>query len=114
MKKIKIFYSGWGVEAFGDFPSYQMNLPGLIAYSPGPGGEHHMDICGEGKNPDLTNLLALGEKAGLERKKCKEVINQVLEVASGFEKEAKNWPLQKSTLLLIHKSITANMKRLTK
>lgn len=36
-----------------------------LTFSPGPGGEHYMDIEGEGRNPTQAHVEALGARHGL-------------------------------------------------
>jgi serine/threonine-protein kinase HipA len=47
-----------------------------LTFSVGPGGEHQMDICGEGKAPGRIHLLKLAELAALDRKACERTIDQ--------------------------------------
>lgn len=70
-----------------------------------------MDICGEGKAPGKSDLLTLAEKSGLDGKTCREVLDQILEVARRFKIEAKNQPIRKTTVAEIDDAIQANIGR---
>ena len=83
-----------------------------LTFSPGPGGEHQMDICGEGRDPDRSHFFMLAEKGGLNRRSCEDIISHTLAVASNFKKESKNWPICAATVNKIDQAIKSNMKRL--
>lgn len=87
-------------------PSYD------LTYSTGPGGEHQMDICGEGKNPGRSHLLTLAEKSNLNKKTCEQIIDQTITVAQKFKLEAKNRPIRKIKVQEIDHAIQNMIKRL--
>jgi serine/threonine-protein kinase HipA len=84
-----------------------------LTYSLGPGGEHQMDVCGEGRNPDASHLLKLAEKSGLSTKTGRDIIESVLSVAQDFKKEAKNLSIRSQTVKMIDQSILTHLKRLS-
>lgn len=84
-----------------------------LTYSIGPGGEHQMDICGEGKNPNRSHLLKLAEKSGLKRTTCEAILDEVIEVAHQFKQESKHHPIRTKTLNQILQAILNQTKRLT-
>lgn len=51
-----------------------------LTYSNSIGGEHATCINGNGKNPQLSDLLALAEKIGLKKSKAKEIADLVREM----------------------------------
>ena len=57
-----------------------------VVFSDGPGGEHSLDIAGEGKNPGIEDFYRVGESIGLDLKKMKKSISQVREAVA-------NWPV---------------------
>lgn len=65
-----------------------------LTYSNGPGGEHHMDIEGEGRAPERSHLLQLAQKADLKSAVARGIIDEVVAVAEAarsalpFELEA--------------------------
>lgn len=51
-----------------------------ITYSSSIGGEHACCVNGNGRNPGMTDLLAVGEKAGLPKKKMKKIAEEIKEI----------------------------------
>jgi serine/threonine-protein kinase HipA len=47
-----------------------------LTYSPGPGGEHYMDIAGEGRRPARSHVIALGEQHGFSAKQISAMIDE--------------------------------------
>lgn len=82
-----------------------------LTFNVGPGGEHQMDIQGEGKNPDHSHLMGLADDADLDQKEAQEVIDQVIETAEVFKTEAKNLPIRQVTVREIHSAISKNVNR---
>jgi serine/threonine-protein kinase HipA len=83
-----------------------------LTYSTGPRGEHHMDICGEGRDPGKKHLYQLAEKSGIGMESATQVILQVIEAASQFKQESKNLPIRLATVNAIFKTIQTNLRRL--
>lgn len=83
-----------------------------LTFSRGPGGEHQMDICGEGKNPDLSHLLELARGGGINKNFLQESIDRTLIVAENFLKESKGLPIRKTSLNTMDGVIRANVKKL--
>ena len=50
-----------------------------LTYSDSIGGEHATTVAGEGKDPTLNDMLAVGRKAGLKEKRAKEIACEVRE-----------------------------------
>lgn len=48
-----------------------------LTYSPGPGGEHYLDIDGEGRKPTRKNIETLGLKHGLGVKEVEVMVEEV-------------------------------------
>lgn len=100
--------------------SYLMNRNGAwtlapaydVTFSTGPLGEHHMDIEGEGAAPGREHLLSLAQKASLTVKEAKATIDKFCAVSTRLQLMAAPYPLKKSNLSLINKTIAANRKRL--
>lgn len=101
--------------------SYLLNEQGNWRLSPGydltfcegPGGEHQMDIEGEGKAPGLTHLIALAKHAGLDPAACLLIIERIAEQALLFDDEArKHSTISGETRRKIHKAIMGNLARL--
>ena len=48
-----------------------------LTYSAGPGGEHYLDIEGEGRNPSTAHVAALGRRHGLSERAVRAIVDQV-------------------------------------
>ncbi|MEP7007332.1 MAG: type II toxin-antitoxin system HipA family toxin [Sphingomonas bacterium] len=48
-----------------------------LTFSHGPGGEHYLDIEGEGRNPGCEHVIALGAKHGFDARQVARIINEV-------------------------------------
>jgi serine/threonine-protein kinase HipA len=48
-----------------------------LTYSPGPGGEHYMDIAGEGRRPTRAHVAELGQQHGYNARQVATVIETV-------------------------------------
>lgn len=48
-----------------------------LTYSAGPGGEHYLDVEGEGKNPTRAQVSSLGIRHGLTARQIRAIIDQV-------------------------------------
>lgn len=83
-----------------------------LTFSAGPGGEHQMDIQGEGKEPALDHLLSLATEAGIKKKVVLEIIEEIIEVAMAFKKEASHFPIRKTTITEIYQQINKNIIRI--
>jgi serine/threonine-protein kinase HipA len=65
---------GYLMDASGDWrlaPAYD------LTYGPGPGGEHYLDIEGEGRNPTRAHILRLGDRHSLDAKAVAVVEEEV-------------------------------------
>ncbi len=62
------------MDADGDWrlaPAYD------LTYAPGPGGEHYLDIEGDGRNPTRGHVLRLGARHGLDAKTAAMIVEEV-------------------------------------
>jgi len=48
-----------------------------LTYAPGPGGEHYLDIEGEGRNPTRAHVLRLGARHSLDAKTVAVIVEEV-------------------------------------
>ena len=48
-----------------------------LTYAPGPGGEHYMDIEGEGRRPTIGHVRALGSRHGLKTSTIDTLVEEV-------------------------------------
>jgi len=54
-----------------------------LTYSAGPGGEHYLDVEGEGR-PTRTHVMALGKRHGYDRAAVDQIIGEVAEALAGW------------------------------
>jgi serine/threonine-protein kinase HipA len=59
-----------------------------VTFSDGPGGEHTLDISGEGKNPSVEDIYAVGRTVGISETKMAEGIDRVREAVNNFHEIA--------------------------
>ena len=82
-----------------------------ITYSSGPGGEHSMDISGEGQSSRQKKVLELGKKTGLSEKEITPIIEQITTIVSQWSKYAKKVGILKKTTKHMQKKIDLNLAR---
>ena len=83
-----------------------------LTFSMGPGGEHQMDVCGEGRNPGKDHLLALAEKTDIPADYATNIISEVSSVAEKFTQAAKGFAIRRATVLEINARIKSNLSRM--
>lgn len=83
-----------------------------LTYSPGPNGEHQMDICGEARIPGRKQLLELADKTGIKQKVAAKSIDRIAAVSESWHQFVGELPVREKTLELIEKAVAANRKRL--
>jgi serine/threonine-protein kinase HipA len=83
-----------------------------LTYCPGPGGQHQMDVEGEGLHPAKRHLLQLAGSNGIDRAWAQDVIEKIVAVALQFENEAKDYPIRRATRTGIAAAIQENCVRM--
>ena len=83
-----------------------------LTYNEGPGGEHQMDIEGEGRSPTRAHLLRLASSNSLKRDWAIEVIERVTGIAGEFKTLARNYAIRPGTRTVIAKAIESNRRRM--
>ena len=48
-----------------------------VTFSMGHGGEHALDVAGEGRNPGLEHILRVADEVGIGRAKANEIVDRV-------------------------------------
>jgi serine/threonine-protein kinase HipA len=61
-----------------------------LTYAPGPGGEHMMDIAGEGRRPTRSHVSELGRQHGYNAKTVAAVIDEVRAATADWPRFAKS------------------------
>lgn len=64
-------------------PSYD------LTYAAGPGGEHYLDVEGEGRRPTRSHVLKLGRRHGLSEKNVAGIIERIRAAICDWPKLAK-------------------------
>ena len=67
-----------------------------------------MTINGKKSDINLTDLLEVGEKMGLKKKKCMDIISKISLVVSNFEKYANEANIREKTYADIKKILDQN------
>jgi serine/threonine-protein kinase HipA len=83
-----------------------------LTYCEGPGGEHQMDICGEGLAPSRADLLKLSDQSGLDRTVCGTVIERITQAAGELKARARDFAIRRNTVLSVVRHIDANRSRM--
>ncbi len=83
-----------------------------LTFNEGPGGEHQMDIQGEGRAPGQAHLLQLALTNSLKRSRALEILERMSTVAGSFAAYAKDSPIRAKTLKGIEQKIAQNLLRM--
>lgn len=59
-----------------------------LTYAPGPGGEHYMDIEGEGRAPTLDHVTRLGARHGLALRDIQSIVGSVRNAVADWRRLA--------------------------
>ena len=60
-----------------------------LTFSSGPGGEHYMDIAGEGRRPTRAHVTGLGETHGYNPRQVAVVIDEIRAAVADWPRFAK-------------------------
>ncbi|WP_369062361.1 HipA domain-containing protein [Caulobacter sp. 73W] len=60
-----------------------------LTYSVGPGGEHYLDVEGEGRRPTLIQIRALGKRHGIDEKLIGQVVDEVISAVATWPQVAE-------------------------
>lgn len=82
-----------------------------LMYSGGPGGEHSMSICGEGRNPGIKEVKQTGADAGIKTSRIKAIVDQVISAARQWEDDAAQSNVSERSKNIIQKKINQNLNR---
>jgi serine/threonine-protein kinase HipA len=72
-----------------------------LTYAPGPGGEHYLDIEGEGRRPTGAQVMSLGKKHGLETRRVAAVIAEVSAAVADWRTQAKKAGVSKDSVKMV-------------
>lgn len=68
-----------------------------LTYSAGPGGEHYLDVEGEGKNPTRKQVHALGRRHGLPHRLIDTIIDEVRAAVADWARFAEQAAVTKAS-----------------
>ncbi len=68
-----------------------------LTFSSGPGGEHHMDICGEGRDVTRAHLLRLAKEGDVDARLASACIDEARELVERLESMAEPLPIRAQT-----------------
>jgi len=71
-------------------PAYDLTM------SNGPGGEHSLDVAGNGRNPGVREIMAVAKEASIPERVAKDVVDQVRSAIARWPQFAKEVGLSKS------------------
>jgi serine/threonine-protein kinase HipA len=83
-----------------------------LTFSEGPGGEHQMDVCGEGRRITRAKLLELAKQGGLDAAWAGAIIDQFVEQAGHFKSLASEREIRRATVRHVAAAIDSNRARL--
>jgi len=83
-----------------------------LTFNEGPGGEHQMDVCGEGRAPGRGDLLRLAAEAALPLTEATAIIDKVVNVASNLQTTLLDYPIRKVRQREVVAAVAANLTRL--
>jgi serine/threonine-protein kinase HipA len=72
-----------------------------LTYAPGPGGEHYLDIEGEGRRPTRAQVMSLGKKHGLDTRRVAAVIAEVSAAVADWRTQAKKAGVSKDSVKMV-------------
>lgn len=82
-----------------------------LTYSAGPGGEHYLDVEGEGRRPTRAHVRALGKRHGYDKATVDRVIEEVAAALAGwpgFADEAGVTRFSKTDIAAAHADVAGS------
>lgn len=83
-----------------------------LSYSEGPGGEHQMDVEGEGRAPGRPHLMRLAASNSLDAAWAAATIDRFAAVAGEFRTICKDYAIRPATRQQMARAIEANRVRM--
>lgn len=76
-----------------------------LTYAPGPGGEHYLDIEGEGRRPTRAQVVSLGKRHGLDAKRMAAIIEDVAVAVAQWPTRARSAGVSHDSINLVQKAL---------
>ncbi len=83
-----------------------------LTYCEGPGGEHQMDVCGEGSAITRSHMLELAKQGDVPIGFAQESLERALTLVDKLAIMAKNHPIRQTTMRAIGAAVEVNRDRL--
>jgi serine/threonine-protein kinase HipA len=83
-----------------------------LTYSQGPGGEHQMDVCGEGLNIQRSHLMQLAKTGGLDEHWVGQRLEGMLAVVDRWTDLIGEFDIRRSTAQNILQAVQKQRSRL--
>ena len=83
-----------------------------LTFSQGPGGEHHMDVAGEGGTITRHHLLKLATDADLNLTLATRLLDTMLIQQATFAERARQYPIRNATVQTISRALNTIRQRL--
>jgi serine/threonine-protein kinase HipA len=85
-----------------------------LTFSEGAGGEHQMDVCGEGRHITRALMLQLASQGGLSPKLAAQSLDRIVAQSGRFRALTSQWEIRRATVEAVTSAIEANRVRLHK
>ena len=85
-----------------------------LTYSEGPGGEHQMDVCGEGRNIGRSHLIQLAQQGGIDLRWAAKRLDAMLEVVDMWPKLIESFDIRRATRQKIHQDVIHQREALSR
>lgn len=79
-----------------------------VVFSQGPGGEHSMDVAGEGRAPGLSHLLRVADDAGIRKKEAQEAIDRVRDAVRQWPEFAEEYGISAAMRSAVQAAMARN------
>jgi serine/threonine-protein kinase HipA len=84
-----------------------------LTYSEGPGGEHQMDVCGEGRRIGRSHLLELARQGGLDVRWAAKRLDAMLEVVDQWARIVEPFDIRGATRQTMQQDLIQQRRMLT-
>lgn len=83
-----------------------------LTYSEGPGGEHQMDVCGEGRHIGRKHLTQLAQQGGLDARWATQRLDAMLEVVDQWSTLIESFEIRRATRQKMHEAVVRQREAL--
>lgn len=83
-----------------------------LTFNEGPGGEHQMDVCGEGRHITRNHMQKLAKQGGVDADVAQAAVDRALAVAQTVATRAKRHAIRPMTVKTLCAAIQANQQRM--